>query len=113
MLQYGKSEEGKTIHISEAVKSELYTCSNCGDELIVVKGSKKQWHFRHRHKDKYKKGCLDVDIEIGKSMEDPFLYEWYIGKKTKRGDIFVGRTVVSDCEPNINYNEEIIGCERI
>ncbi len=39
----------KLIHINNAKKGGEYTCINCGGEMILKQGSKRAWHFAHKH----------------------------------------------------------------
>lgn len=41
-------ETGRTIHISNALKSKDYICKVCGTQLFPIMGTVKKRHFRHK-----------------------------------------------------------------
>ncbi|MCF0198858.1 MAG: hypothetical protein HUK02_05985 [Bacteroidaceae bacterium] len=42
-------EVGNIIDIEDAQHGRKYYCINCGEEVIPVKGKKREFHFRHKH----------------------------------------------------------------
>lgn len=40
-------KDGKQINIENAPRREKYTCINCGESMMAIKGKERELHFRH------------------------------------------------------------------
>ena len=40
-------KDGKQINIENASRREKYTCINCGESMMAIKGKERELHFRH------------------------------------------------------------------
>ena len=72
VMRVAFDKEQNKINISDAIHKGPYTCTLCGQALIVKKGADVKWHFAHKNGPC--KGILDKNTGIGTV---PALWNYY------------------------------------